>query len=157
MIALTGQVATQILGRHYFQDIPLEKAFGQVAEYSQTVMSNSNHTELMSLACKSAIVNQSVSHMIFPDEVAGELKEDARPATSEGRVSDRRIAPPADAYAQALALLKPAKRPVIIVGHGARFEMDSVIKLAEQLNCPCLLYTSPSPRDQRGSRMPSSA
>ena len=26
-----------------------------------------------------------------------------------------------------------------------------------QLNNPCLLYTSPSPRDQRGSRMPSSA
>ena len=25
------------------------------------------------------------------------------------------------------------------------------------LNVPCLLYTSPSPRDQRGSRMPSSA
>ena len=25
------------------------------------------------------------------------------------------------------------------------------------LNGPCLLYTSPSPRDQRGSRMPSSA
>ena len=25
------------------------------------------------------------------------------------------------------------------------------------LNCNCLLYTSPSPRDQRGSRMPSSA
>ena len=24
-------------------------------------------------------------------------------------------------------------------------------------NAPCLLYTSPSPRDQRGSRMPSSA
>ena len=25
------------------------------------------------------------------------------------------------------------------------------------LSTPCLLYTSPSPRDQRGSRMPSSA
>ena len=25
------------------------------------------------------------------------------------------------------------------------------------VNTPCLLYTSPSPRDQRGSRMPSSA
>ena len=25
------------------------------------------------------------------------------------------------------------------------------------LTSPCLLYTSPSPRDQRGSRMPSSA
>ena len=28
---------------------------------------------------------------------------------------------------------------------------------AAQLKCTCLLYTSPSPRDQRGSRMPSSA
>ena len=29
--------------------------------------------------------------------------------------------------------------------------------VAEVHNTPCLLYTSPSPRDQRGSRMPSSA
>ena len=28
---------------------------------------------------------------------------------------------------------------------------------AEELSEVCLLYTSPSPRDQRGSRMPSSA
>ena len=30
-------------------------------------------------------------------------------------------------------------------------------KVAEQYCLGCLLYTSPSPRDQRGSRMPSSA
>ena len=29
--------------------------------------------------------------------------------------------------------------------------------LQDRLLTPCLLYTSPSPRDQRGSRMPSSA
>ena len=29
--------------------------------------------------------------------------------------------------------------------------------LASAIAIPCLLYTSPSPRDQRGSRMPSSA
>ena len=43
---------------------------------------------------------------------------------------------------------------------------DEVIQLHEKLKsnlikgitfCICLLYTSPSPRDQRGSRMPSSA
>ena len=28
---------------------------------------------------------------------------------------------------------------------------------SNELNCTCLLYTSPSPRDQSGSRMPSSA
>ena len=34
-------------------------------------------------------------------------------------------------------------------------EIAQVVYLAQALNC--LLYTSPSPRDQRGSRMPSSA
>ena len=29
--------------------------------------------------------------------------------------------------------------------------------VGESVSKPCLLYTSPSPRDQRGSRMPSSA
>ena len=35
-------------------------------------------------------------------------------------------------------MLKKARRPVIIVGHGARFNMDSIIELAEQLNSPVL-------------------
>ena len=37
-------------------------------------------------------------------------------------------------------------------------DRDSVVhKFRRGLDIPCLLYTSPSPRDQRGSRMPSSA
>ena len=32
-----------------------------------------------------------------------------------------------------------------------------LIKAGRTIAKPCLLYTSPSPRDQRGSRMPSSA
>ena len=32
-----------------------------------------------------------------------------------------------------------------------------LFNLGAELNSACLLYTSPSPRDQRGSRMPSSA
>ena len=37
-------------------------------------------------------------------------------------------------------------------------EMMSAIKMEiDRVNQSCLLYTSPSPRDQRGSRMPSSA
>ena len=38
----------------------------------------------------------------------------------------------------------------------ARSERDATESDIVELN-PCLLYTSPSPRDQRGSRMPSSA
>ena len=32
-----------------------------------------------------------------------------------------------------------------------------IVEMGGQWVSPCLLYTSPSPRDQRGSRMPSSA
>jgi len=35
--------------------------------------------------------------------------------------------------------------------------MDAVIALAKDVGAPCLLYTSPSPRDRTRSRMPSSA
>ena len=34
---------------------------------------------------------------------------------------------------------------------------DLIVRLLNDLPGVCLLYTSPSPRDQRGSRMPSSA
>ena len=39
-----------------------------------------------------------------------------------------------------------------------KFEFTNPTILTDiELACVCLLYTSPSPRDQRGSRMPSSA
>ena len=37
------------------------------------------------------------------------------------------------------------------------YEPKGVCLIISPWNYPCLLYTSPSPRDQRGSRMPSSA
>ena len=138
VIALTGQVASQVLGRHNFQEIPLEKAFGQVADYSQSVLTKSNHAELMSLACKSAIVNQSVSHLVFPDEIAGEKTPEAHPLVPTGRMADRRIGPPESAFQQAVNILRDAKRPVVIVGYGARYEMQNIIALADVLGCPVL-------------------
>ena len=52
--------------------------------------------------------------------------------------------------------------------NGGKFEADLIPGIVSVLDhfkgqgfplyiCTCLLYTSPSPRDQRGSRMPSSA
>ncbi|MCG8543395.1 MAG: Rieske 2Fe-2S domain-containing protein, partial [Alphaproteobacteria bacterium] len=69
VLALTGQVQTQVFGPGAFQDIDLKSAFEAVARFSQPVLNASNHAELMSLACKSAIVERDVSHLIFPDDV----------------------------------------------------------------------------------------
>ena len=50
-------------------------------------------------------------------------------------------------------------KPLAVVRPETLTDVVSVVKYAteNQLSVICLLYTSPSPRDQRGSRMPSSA
>ena len=40
---------------------------------------------------------------------------------------------------------------------GVGYELGHYVQAAYLMDMGCLLYTSPSPRDQRGSRMPSSA
>jgi len=53
-------------------------------------------------------------------------------------VADRAIAPPVAALDEALTLLAGARRPVIVVGHGARFHMDAIVALADTLGAPVL-------------------
>ncbi len=138
-IALTGQVDTQVLGPGAFQEIDLAGAFGTVAQWSQTVLQTSKHAELVNLACKSAILNRGVSHLIFPDEVQTlPAPEGATAGQPDGRMTSRAIAPPEESVAAAVAMLEKAERPVMIVGHGARFDMPAIVKFAERLNCPII-------------------
>ncbi|MEM7480963.1 MAG: thiamine pyrophosphate-dependent enzyme [Acidobacteriota bacterium] len=138
VLALTGQVNTQVLGPGAFQEIDLAAAFGGVAQWSQPVLHDSKPAELINLALKSAILNRGVSHLIFPDEVQVLPAGRAKAGGPQGRLPERRIAPPEEAVEQALAVISGSRRPVVIVGHGARFQMDEVIALAEALDAPVL-------------------
>jgi thiamine pyrophosphate-dependent acetolactate synthase large subunit-like protein/nitrite reductase/ring-hydroxylating ferredoxin subunit len=139
VLALTGQVDVQVLGPGAFQEVDLAAAFEPVSKFSQTVLHTSKHAELMSLACKNAIVERDVAHLIFPDDVqtlpAGENPKAAGPG---GRLAASQIAPDDSAFDEAMTLLNSAKRPIIIVGYGARDAMSNVVELAESLNAPVL-------------------
>jgi pyruvate oxidase len=139
VLALTGQVNTQVLGPGAFQEVDLSGAFGSVAAWSQPVLHDSDPVELMNLACKNALLRRDVAHLIFPDEVQTRPAPDgAQPGGPDGRVTPLGISPPPEAIEQALGMLRSAKRPAIIVGHGARFHMPAVIALAEQLGAPVI-------------------
>lgn len=139
VLALTGQVDVQVLGPGAFQEIDLAAAFAPVAEWSQTVLPESRHAELMALAVKHATLRHGPAHLVFPDDVQTlPAAPDAEVHGPAGRMADLAIAPPADALAQAVALLRDARRPVIVVGHGARGAMDGVVALAERLGAPVL-------------------
>jgi len=134
-LALTGQVATQVVGTGNFQEVDLVQAFSTVAEFNQRVQGNSKHADLMSLAIKNAILKRDVSHLTFPDEVQ-ELKapENEKAQHPTNRITPMEIAPPKEMADNAIALIKKSKRPLIIMGHGARAHKKVIVAFAESLN-----------------------
>lgn len=137
VIAISGQVPSKVLGRGAFQDLDLTAAFSDVAAFARTVHAGSDHVELTTLAMKAALDNRAVSHLVLPDEVQ-DLRTDAPAGSPIGRSADRRVAPPDAQLRAALALIATARRPVIVVGHGARSAAADVIELADRLRAPVL-------------------
>ena len=138
ILALTGQVDTQVVGTGAFQEVDLKAAFDTVAEFNHTVQHSSKHSELMALAIKTALLRRDVSHLTFPDEVQVLKAPHHSISKPAGRITTMEIAPPKEMVDKAIGMIKQSKRPVIIVGHGARFHMEQIIGFAESLNAPVL-------------------
>ena len=135
VIALTGQVDTQVLGPW---SIPGGRPAGGFRLGSRVQPDGPHprrHAELVSSPSKNAM-RRDVAHLIVPDEVQTLSAPPKRRGGPEGRLTDRRITPPPESLQAAIELIAHAKRPVIIVGHGARFDMEMIIALAEQLGAP---------------------
>lgn len=135
ILALTGQVQTQVFGPGAFQDIDLKSAFDAVSRFSQPVLDTSKHAELMSLACKSALVERDVAHLIFPDDVQT-IPSDAPAATPDGRMGNPVVIPADEDVDAAVKLIKGSKRPMVVIGHGAVDALDQIIAFAEKLGAP---------------------
>src|SRR4051812_14016342 len=139
VVALTGQVQTQVVGPGAFQEIPLGRAFEAVAAWSQPGLSSANAAELAALAMKHAIVERDVAHLVFPDEVQELPGRDDPPQKPRlGRVALAEIAPPDDELDRAVVRLAAAERPVIVCGNGARPCREEIVALAEHLDAPII-------------------
>ena len=107
ILALTGQVATQVVGTGNFQELDLVGAFQTVAEFNHRVQNDSRHAELMNLAVKHALLKRDVSHLTFPDEIQTlPAKGRAKAKGPDNRITSQKIAPPSDAFDQAVDMLK---------------------------------------------------
>ena len=137
VVAISGQVPSKVLGRRAFQDLDLSAVFKDVAITSTTVQAGSDHAELAALAVKHARDGRGVAHLVLPDEVQA-LPSDAPAASPVGRYADRPAPPDEAALADAAQLVRDARRPVIVVGHGARGAEAEVVALAERLHAPVL-------------------
>jgi len=137
VIAISGQVPSNVIGRGAFQDLDLSAVFKDVSVSTATVQTGSDHAELAALAVKHAMDGRGVAHLVLPDEVQ-EQESTADASTPDGRFTTRQIGPDGDDIASAAALLREARRPVFVVGHGARGGRSQLLRLAERLGAPVL-------------------
>jgi len=139
LLALTGQVKTQVIGTQNFQEVDLVQAFESVAGFNHRMEANSSHAELTNRAIKYALLESNVAHLTFPDEIQELIVDkDEKAGSPEGRMPSRLTFPPKAAFEAAVNSIKKSNRPVIIVGHGSRFHIPAIIELAEMLNAPVL-------------------
>ena len=137
VVAISGQVPSRVLGRGAFQDVDLSAVFRDVALSTVTVHAGSDHAELAAAAVKRAVDGRGVAHLVLPDEVQ-DLPSQAPAGAPEGRRADLAVAPSTHSLAAAVTLLRGARRPVIVVGHGARGAVAEVRALADRLGAPVL-------------------
>lgn len=135
ILAISGQVKSSVKGRGAFQDLDLEAAFADVARYSETVLPGGDYAEVMSLACKHAIVGRDVAHLMLPDEVQV-IPCSLSPGEREGRVGSHAISPPDDVLDEAVKRIAESRRPLFVVGAGARHDMGPIIECAEAIGAP---------------------
>jgi len=137
VVAISGQVPSKVLGRGAFQDLDLTAVFRDVAAWTTTVHGGSEHAELASLAVKHALDARGVAHLVLPDEVQTQ-PSDAVAKSPQGRIAGRLTLPSKPALSRAAAIIQHSRRPVLIVGHGAREAAREVLALAERLSAPVL-------------------
>jgi pyruvate oxidase len=137
VVAISGQVPSRVLGRGAFQDVDLSAVFRDVTLSTVTVHAGSDHAELAGAAVKRATDGRGVAHLVLPDEVQ-DTASDASAGAPTGRRADLAVAPSPASLDSALALVRAASRPVLVVGEGARGAAGEVRALAERLGAPVL-------------------
>jgi pyruvate oxidase len=138
-LALAGQVDNQVLGPGAFQEVNLQGAFEDVSAFNQTVYGDSKHGELVSLALKTARLTRNPVNLILPNAVQEmPAPQGAKAGSPEGRVTSLDVAPPRESLEEAVRKIKEAKRPIIVVGYGAKDHKAAIVRFAEKLQIPVL-------------------
>jgi pyruvate dehydrogenase (quinone)/pyruvate oxidase len=141
VLAITGQTYSDLKGSNFQQEVNLVQVFSDVSVYNQEII-NPEQVELVTNeACRRALNHRGVSHLCFPvDYQIKPVKEKTSPHKQPHSVNQ--VWAPAVAVPekrlleQAAELLNAAKRPVLLVGQGARNAGTDVIELAEKLGAP---------------------
>ncbi len=152
VIALTGGPYEWSRGRNYYQEIEDFPLFKPVTRSSRQVFDANRLPDQLDQAFRDATVGKpGPTHLELAGHTGDTIEDQTfsaeLPVPAVREVPGLRIAPHPEAIAMAAAVLRNAKRPVIVSGGGVRTSQASaeIITLAERLGAP--LATSLNGKD----------
>ena len=135
VLAITGQVPESEYGSSFFQEVDLERVFGDVAVYNQTIRSVEQFERLAHAAVQTAIEQRGVAHLSIPVDL---ISQRLPKSNFRGQLvaTPGLVNPDATAVANAVQAIEDATRPVVLAGDGARGASDELLAFAEKIQAP---------------------
>ncbi len=144
VLAITGQIYSDLIGTHYQQDVDLLALFKDVAVYNQQVLSAPHTLAVVDVAVRTALAQKGVAHITVPVDFQEHTLSDDEPSSK--KVPEHTstswtppvVTPQVDDLRVAAFLLNEGKGTAILVGQGALGAGKEVEEIAEKLGAPVI-------------------
>lgn len=137
VLAIIGQVPTELMNRDYFQELPENPMFADVSVYNRTVMTANQLPDVVDTAIRTAYAKRGPAVVVLPKDLGWE--EITPPATTSANAfvaPQQPIQPREEDVEKALDLILAAKRPTIYFGQGVRGAGKQLKELSDLLQLP---------------------
>lgn len=133
VLAITGQVARDLVGRDYHQEVNMFKLFDDVSVYNRLLLNASIAPFILSRAITEAVLRRGVAHINVPVD----LLMDRAPST----VPQMPVFPEVQYrpnIERVKKLLDRSARPVLLIGSGARNAASLVDDFSSKIGAPII-------------------
>lgn len=142
VVAIVGQVATNVMNTDFFQEINTPSLFEDVAVYNKLVTSPANLPQLMDEAIRQAYTYKGVSVLTIPDDVPNhKITNNFVSSASSFHLVTK--SPSVADIDQALELLRCSQKPVVLLGKGAQNAKAEAKEFVEHYALP-FIQTMPA-------------
>lgn len=136
-LILSGQTNSTALGTKAFQEINLQKLCEDVAVYNHQIEKGDNVFEIVNEAIRTAYEQKGVAVVICPNDLLTEKIKD----TTNKPVDTSRptvVSPKYKDIKKAVKLINKSKKPVMLIGVGAKHAKDELREFIEMAKIPVI-------------------
>jgi len=138
VLAIVGQVSSNMVGTNAFQELNLEHVFDDVAVFNERAESAEQLPDLLNMAIRAAYSKSGVAVLIVPDDLFA-VKQKYDVHLTAPTYGYPEVMPDQASLANAAQLINHAKKPVILAGKGAGSARQELIDFAEKIHAPIVI------------------